>query len=155
MGQKKNILLVSSQFLKQWSSDILQSRLYWWMDRDGLRYGPALAGGSEGQGESGGDGSLGGPWVDPGRSVWALWAEGNDAGCDSILILLLEAVGLNLLLLPPSPPSPPVWLLLRPLSGLILSLSQGARGWRKKKGPRKEQWKSFYLAKRGMCREMW
>lgn len=76
-------------------------------------------------------------WTDP---RWALRAEGNDPGYDSILILLPEAVELNLLLLPPNPSSPPGWLLLRPPQLiLILSLSQEVRGWRKKKGPRKEQ----------------
>lgn len=71
------------------------------------------------------------------EGVGALGAKGNDTGCDIAVILLSEAVDLNLL--PPCPPFPSDLLLLRPLYWLILSLFQGARGWRKKKGPRKEQ----------------
>lgn len=56
--------------------------------------------------------------------------------CDMILIPLSEALELNL---PPPSPRSPGLLLRRALHWLILGLYQGARGWRKKKGPRKEQ----------------
>jgi len=76
------------------------------MARDTALALPALAGG------------LGSRWRkwrrwEPGGTDprWTLRAEGNDPGCDSILILLPEAVESNLLLLPPNPSSPPGWLL--------------------------------------------
>lgn len=54
------------------------------------------------------------------------------------LIPLSEAV--EAIRLPPRPPSLSLALLLRrPLHWLILGLSQGVRGWREKKGPKKEQ----------------
>ena len=96
---------------------------------------PALSGGNEGPRRREWRGWEPG-WTDP---RWALPAEGDDPRCDSILILLPEAVEVNLLLLPPNLSSPSGWLLLRPPQLiLILNLSQEVRGWRKKKGPTKK-----------------
>lgn len=78
---------------------------------------------------------VGGTREDPGGGVSSGLEE--TTLCDVILSPFSEAVESNLL--PPSPPSPPGCLLRRPLHWLILGLSQGARGWRKKKGPKKEQ----------------
>lgn len=107
----KNILLVSSQCLKQWSNGILQSCLFWWMNGDGPVI-VASSGWREGGKEGGRERRREPGWTEEG--VWALCGL-KETTLDVTLFWLSETVELSLL--PPrpaSPPSPPGLLLLRP-----------------------------------------